>query len=224
LPAMTVAAISNKPTETVMLVRADSPIKTVADLKGRKIAVSNIRGYPSWLTFELSRHEGWGRDGMVLVPTGSQPASIAALKTGQVDAWAGDIGTSLQMQQDHEARILVNFGDVVPPFMNTAAYATNTLIAQHPELIRRFLKSWLETIAWARSHRAETIALLLPVLNLKPEIVGAIYDRLMPTESTDGRFDPVAMRTMPRAIVELGILDSEPDISKLYTEKFLPKP
>lgn len=223
LPAMTVAAISNKPNETDMLVRADSPIKTVADLKGKKVAVSNIRGYPSWLTIELSRHEGWGNDGMTLVATGAQPASIAALKTGQVDAWAGDIGTSLQMAQDKEARILVNFGDVVPPFMNTATYATNILIAQHPDVLRRFLKAWFENIAWAREHRAETVTLLLPVLNLKPDIVGQIYDRLMPTESLDGRFDPVAMKTMPRAIVELGILDQEPDVTKLYTEAFLPK-
>lgn len=223
LPAMTVAAISNKPYETDMLVRADSPIKTVADLKGKKVAVSNIRGYPSWLTIELSRHEGWGNDGMTLVATGAQPASIAALKTGQVDAWAGDIGTSLQMAQDKEARILVNFGDVVPPFMNTATYAANILIAQHPDVLRRFLKAWFENIAWAREHRAETVSLLLPVLNLKPDIVGQIYDRLMPTESLDGRFDPVAMKTMPRAIVELGILDQEPDVTKLYTEAFLPK-
>jgi ABC-type nitrate/sulfonate/bicarbonate transport system substrate-binding protein len=224
LPAITVAAVSNKPTETDMLVRADSPIKAIADLKGKKVAVSNIRGYPSWLTIELSRHEGWGQDGMTLIATGSQPASIAALKTGQVDAWAGDIGTSLQMEQDHDGRIVLNFGDIVPPFMNTATYATNTLIAQHPELVRSFLKAWLDNIAWARAHRQETIALLLPVLNLKPEIVGEIYDRLMPTESSDGRFDAAAMKSMPRAIVELGILDSEPDVTKLYTQAFLPKP
>ncbi|HLI19626.1 MAG TPA: ABC transporter substrate-binding protein, partial [Stellaceae bacterium] len=223
LPAMTVAAISNKPYETDMLVRADSAIKTVADLKGKKVAVSNIRGYPSWLTIALSRHEGWGPDGMTLVATGAQPASIAALKTGQVDAWAGDIGTSLQMEQSGEARIVVNFGDVVPPFMNTAMYATDILIKQHPDQVRRFIKGWLDTVAWARAHREETIALLLPVLNLKADIVGEIYDRLMPTESTDGRFDPVAMKTMPRAIVDLGILDTPPDVSKLYTEAFLPK-
>lgn len=223
LPAMTVAAISNKPFETDMLVNADGPVKTIADLKGKKVGVSNIRGYPAWLTIELSRHEGWGNDGMTIIATGAQPASIAALKTRQIDAWPGDIGTSLEMQAAGEGRILVNFGDVVPPFMNTAAYASNTLIAQHPELVRRFLKAWLDNVAWARTHRAETVALLVPVLNLKPDTIGQIYDKLMPTESTDGRFDPAAMKTMPRAIVELGILDSEPDVSKLYTEAFLPK-
>jgi ABC-type nitrate/sulfonate/bicarbonate transport system substrate-binding protein len=224
LPAMTVAALSNAPFESVMVVGWDAPIKSVADLKGKKVAVSNIRGYPSWLVIELSKHEGWGRDGMTLVATGSQPASMAALKTRQVDAWAGDIGTEIEMEEAHEARSLVNFGDVVPPFMNTAIYATNVLIAQHPDLVRRFLKSWFENIAWARSHKAETVALLQPVLNLKPETIGRIYDQLMLKQSANGHFDPAAMKTMPRAIVELGILDSEPDVSKLYTEAFLPKP
>jgi len=224
LPAMTVAALSNAPFESVMVVSWDGPIKQVADLKGKKVAVSNIRGYPSWLTIELSKHEGWGADGMTLVATGSQPASMAALKTHQVDAWAGDVGTAIEMAEAHEARAVVNFGDIVPPFMNTAIYATNVLIQQHPDLVRRFLKAWFENIAWARGHKAETVKLLVPVLNLKPETVGAIYDQLMLKQSTDGHFNPAAMKTMPRAIVELGILDKEPDATKLYTEAFLPKP
>jgi ABC-type nitrate/sulfonate/bicarbonate transport system substrate-binding protein len=149
---------------------------------------------------------------------------MAALKTHQVDAWAGDVGTAIEMAEQHEARSLVNFGDVVPPFMNTAIYATNVLIQQNPDLVRRFLKGWFENVAWARGHKAETVKLLGPVLNLKPETIGAIYDQLMLKQSTDGHFDPAAMKTMPRAIVELGILDQEPDVMKLYTEAFLPKP
>ena len=171
----------------------------------------------------VARRQGWGDDGMTLIATGAQPASMAALKTGQVDAWPGDLGAAIEMTESHEARVLLNFGDVVPPFVNTALYASNTLIAQHPDVLRRFLKAWYENIAWANAHKKETVAILVPILNLKPDTVGRIYDRLMPTESTDGRFNPEAMKTMPSAIVQLGILDSEPDLSAAYTEAFLPK-
>jgi NitT/TauT family transport system substrate-binding protein len=224
LPAKAIGEISHKPYETEMLVKADSPIKSAADLKGKKVAVSNMRGYPSWLVIQLSRHEGWGDDGMHLIATGAQPASLAALKTGQVDAWPGDLGAAIEMTERHEGRVLLNFGDVVPPFVNTALYASNTLIAQHPDLVRRYLKAWYENIAWANTHKKETVDLLVPILNLKPDTVGRIYDKLMPTLSTDGRFDPAAMKTMPSAIVQLGILDNEPDLSTAYTEAFLPKP
>lgn len=223
LPAKAVGEISHKPYETELLVKADGPIKTVADLKGKKVGVSNIRGYPSWLTIQLSRHQGWGDDGMTLIATGSQPASMAALKTGQVDAWPGDLGAAIEMTESREGRTLLNFGDVVPPFVNTALYASNTLIAQHPDVLRRFLKAWYENIAWAAAHKKETVTILVPILNLKPDTVARIYDRLMSTESTDGRFNPEAMKTMPSAIVQLGILDSEPDLSAAYTEAYLPK-
>jgi sulfonate transport system substrate-binding protein len=224
LPAMTVAAITNAPFESVMLVRPDSPIKTAADLKGKNIAVSNIRGYPSWQAIEFSKHEGWGPDGVHLIASGSQPASMALLKTGQVDGWVGDVGTSFEMEQAHEGRIIFNFSQYLPPFMNTAMYARNSIIAERPETVRRFIKAWLDNIAWARTHRKETVAYLQPALGLKIETIDKVYGELMMGESTDGRFQPKAMETMKRAVVDLGILDSEPpDITKLYTEEFLPK-
>jgi NitT/TauT family transport system substrate-binding protein len=223
LPAMTVAAITNIPAESVMLVGPDSAIKTVADLKGKKVAVSNIRGYPAWLTIELSKHEGWGPDGMVIVASGSQPASMALLKTKQVDAWVGDIGTSIELEEAHEGHILLSLGAVVPPYMNNAAYATNALIKSRPDLVRGFLKAWFETVAWAKANRQQTVAIMTPVLNLKPSTIDQVYVQLMPNQSTDGRFDPIVMATMRHAVVDLGILDREPDMSKLYTEEFLPK-
>ncbi len=222
-PVMTVAAITNAPRESVMLVGQNSTIKTVADLKGKKVAVSNIRGYPAWLALKLSEHEGWGPKGMEIVATGSQPASMAVLRTGQVDAWVGDLGSSIDLQEAHEGRILLNMGDYVPPFMNTAMYATNLLIKDHPDLVRRFVKAWFENVAWASTHRKETIDILVPLLHSKPGTLDQVYRQLMPTQSTDGQFDPKAMATMRKAVVELGILPEEPDMSKLYTTAFLPK-
>lgn len=223
LPVTTVAAISNAPRETVMLVAYNSPIKTIAELKGKTVAVSNLKGYPAWLTVEFSKNEGWGPHGVKLVATGSQQTSMALLRTGQVDAWAGDIGTGFELEDAHRARAVANLGEHVPPFMNLALYATDKLVESRPDLVRRFVKAWFDNIAWARNHREKTIALLAPALNLKPSVIGRVYDKLMPVQSRDGKFDPKAMATVRRAVVELGILDKEQDLSKFRTEKFLPK-
>jgi ABC-type nitrate/sulfonate/bicarbonate transport system substrate-binding protein len=222
-PVMTVAAITNAPRESVMLVGQNSGIKTVAELKGKKVAVSNIRGYPAWLALKLSEHEGWGPHGMNIVATGAQSASMAVLKTGEVDAWIGDIGSSIDLQEAHQGHILLNMGDYVPPFMNNALYATDSLIKNHPDLVRRFIKAWFENVAWAKTHRKETVDTLVTILHSKPSTLDQVYTQLMPTVSTDGKFDPKAMATMRKAVVELGILPEEPDISKLYTTAFLPQ-
>ena len=44
----------------------------------------------------------------------------------------------------------------------------------------------------------------------------------MPMFSDDGRFDPKALAVLRHSFVELGLLPTEPDMSKLYTENFLP--
>jgi hypothetical protein len=41
--------------------------------------------------------------------------------------------------------------------------------------------------------------------------------------SDDGRFSPKALAVLARSFVEMKTLPSEPDMSKLYTEQFLPK-
>jgi hypothetical protein len=41
--------------------------------------------------------------------------------------------------------------------------------------------------------------------------------------SDDGRFNPKALATLSRSYVDLKFLPAEPDMSKLYTEEFLPK-
>ena len=55
------------------------------------------------------------------------------------------------------------------------------------------------------------------------ELASGIYDELMPMFSSDGRFNSKALVILSKSFVDLKILPSEPDMSKLYTEALLPK-
>jgi hypothetical protein len=44
----------------------------------------------------------------------------------------------------------------------------------------------------------------------------------MPMYSDDGRFRASALAVLAKSFVELNTLPTEPDMSKLYTEAFLP--
>jgi hypothetical protein len=44
----------------------------------------------------------------------------------------------------------------------------------------------------------------------------------MPSLSDTGKFDPKGLAVLARSFVETKQLPAEPDMSKLYTEKFLP--
>jgi hypothetical protein len=95
--------------------------------------------------------------------------------------------------------------------------------AKNPEAVRGFLKGWFETIADERAHRDETIAYALTAMKRSLAVETKEYDLVMPMFSSDGKFPVSGLKVLARSFVDLGQLDSEPPLTKYYTEKFLPK-
>src|SRR5262245_17637769 len=222
-PELAVAVITERPNSVTLTVRNDDSIKTIADLKDRPVGISTTGGLSYWLVRELSRRQGWGPDGIKSIAVGAMSAQVAALKTKQIDAGVIDLATGFQLEEMGEGRILVKFGDIVDAFVNQASYASTDILRRAPDKVRRFLAGWFDTIAWVRAHRDETIAIGMRALNISASVAAKSYDGVLPGYSPDGRFHSEAIRTLARSMVETGILPTEPDMSKLYTEDYLPK-
>ena len=172
---------------------------------------------------EVSRQHGWGFDGFTQVPIGENSARIAALKSGAVDACVVDIGSALNFVARGDGRILMRFGDVVQHFIMHVIFATDAAIAQKPATLTAFLQGWFETIAFMRANKAKSVAIAMTVMGTDATTTSGIYDELMPMFTNDGHFDPAALKVLSRSFVEMKTLPAEPDMSKLYTEAFLPK-
>jgi NitT/TauT family transport system substrate-binding protein len=221
-PVKAVAAMAGAPRLLALLVRPDSSLKAVADLKGRKIAVTTVNSLTAWLVSELSRQQGWGPNGIEVTPLGATPGQFAALKTHQIDGLVSDIATLLQAEANGSGKILFRFGDLVQDFHIHVIFATNKLIAQRPDAVRAFLEAWFETIAFMRADKARTVDIAKDIISVDPAITARTYDELMPMFSTDGKFNPKALAVLSRSYVDLKILPAEPDMRKFYTEEFLP--
>jgi NitT/TauT family transport system substrate-binding protein len=219
-PIKAVAAMAGPPLLLAIVVRPDGP-KSVTDLKGKKISVSTAGSLTYWLVSETSRRQGWGPKGIEIEPMGAMPGQIAAMKRGDIDGAIMDIGNAFALEKRGEGRILLRFNDL-KDFHIHVIFATNKLIADHPELVRRFLKGWFETIAFMRANKSETVAIAREVTNKDDDITSRSYDELMPMFSDDGRFNPAALATLAKSFVELQLLPTQPDPAKLYTEEFLP--
>ncbi len=215
-----VAAMAGPPLLLAIVVRPDGA-KSVAELKAKKISVSTAGSLTYWLVSETSRRQGWGPQGIDIQPMGAMSGQIAALKRGDIDGIVMDLSTAFDLENRGEGRILVRFGDL-QDFIVHVIYATDALIASRPDAIRGFLKGWFETIAFMRKNKAETVAIAKDAIGKDAAIVGRTYDEVMPMFSDDGRFKPSALKVLAKSFVELNTLPAEPDMSKLYTEAFLP--
>jgi NitT/TauT family transport system substrate-binding protein len=221
-PVKAIAAMAGPPLLFAVVVRADGSVKTVDDLKGRKVAISTVGSATNWLMNEVSRQHGWGYDGFVQVPIGENGARIAALKSGAVDACVVEIGSALNFADRGDGRILMRFGDVVKDFIMHVIFATDKAITQKPNALKAFLQGWFETIAFMRQNKAKSVAIAMQTTGTDEKTTSGIYDELMPMFSDNGRFDQKALAVLSQSFVEMKTLPDQPDMGKLYTEAFLP--
>ena len=206
-----------------LVVRNDGSVNSVEDLKGRTIGISTVGSITSWIADEVARQKGWGHDGITQVPIGDDGARVAAVKAESLDAAIVNLAVALNYADHGDGRIILRFGDLVKHFHAHVIFATDKVITEQPDQVRRFLKGWFETIAFMRSHKDETVKIAMPVLDTDARLTAEIYDELMPMFSDDGRFDPEALGVLRRSFVETNTLPQEPDMSKLVNEAFLPK-
>jgi ABC-type nitrate/sulfonate/bicarbonate transport system substrate-binding protein len=222
-PVKGIAGMAGPPLLFALVVRNDGSVKSIGELKGAKVGISTVGSVTSWIISEVARQKGWGTDGMTQVPIGEDAARVAALKAKALDAAIVNLGVALNYADRGEGRIVLRFGDLVKDFHIHVIFATDKAIADKPDALRRFMKGWLESIAFMRAHKDEAVKVAMQVMGTDAKNTSAIYDELMPMFSDDGRFNPKALAVLRRSFVEMKTLPQEPDMAALINEAFLPK-
>jgi len=202
----------------------DSPIKKLEDLKGKVIGVSNSGSFSDWSAHQLARKFGWGENGVKTVAIGGGPApASAALRAHLVDAVIANTAQFLAFEEVQQGRLLAPVSSYEGNVGSGAIFASTRLIASNPDAIRAFLAGWLETVAYMRAHKAETVKITGAVTHFSESVMSREYDLTIGMHTKDCRFDPEALATLRRSFVEMKLVETDPDMSKLYTEAYLPK-
>ena len=174
-----VAASVSSPTGVAILVPAGSPIKSVADLKGRNVIVSSARGSVAhYLLFGALREAGLKPDD---VTTGFLLPSDAAVafSSGKIEAWA-TFGTYQASAEIHGARVLrdgvgINSGIGVIA-ASDAALADPGKRAALADVLRRLALS----NTWANAHPKEYAEVFQRLTGLPADVVKLVVDRDRP--------------------------------------------
>jgi NitT/TauT family transport system substrate-binding protein len=222
-PELAIAALAGPPLLLGIIVPYESPMRSADDLKGKKIGVASLSSLTGWLAFELARSKGWGPNSVTPVALGGDfQANVAAMKTGQVDAVIEASALAFQLEQSKQARLLLPASDYVKDFHIHMIFASNALMKDRPDAVKNFLKAWFETVSFMRQNKDETVRIARRVTGFDQPVEEREYDLVMPMFSVDGKFEAKALATLRRSFVELKLLDQEPDMSTLYTERYLP--
>jgi len=221
-PERAIASVTSSPSFLGITVGADTGIRNLDGLKGKKLGVTSPGSLTFWLVQELDRSRGWGDAGATpIVIGGSFAIDAAAIKTKQVDGVLANTGIGYALEEQGIGKLVAPASAYVGEFELFTIFASAQLMDKNADGIRRFLRAWFRSVAAMKQHRDETIAMASKVTGLSPAVEAREYDLLMPQFSSDGRFKPQALERLRGILADLKVVDEPVDFKKLLTERFL---
>ncbi|MHA7685613.1 aliphatic sulfonate ABC transporter substrate-binding protein [Cupriavidus sp. YAF13] len=171
----------SRPEWTALLVPKDSPIRTVADLTGKKVAAT--KGTDPYLFLLRSLHDAGLRKSDVEIVSLQHADGRAALEQGRVDAWAGLDPLMAASELESGSRLLYR----------NVAYNTYGLLnvneafaEKYPRAVERVLAAYEKARAWIAANPAETAKIVseeskLPLAVIKVQLLRNDFTQPVPS-------------------------------------------
>ncbi|WP_213954464.1 aliphatic sulfonate ABC transporter substrate-binding protein [Variovorax sp. dw_954] len=199
-----VAQEAPSPSAQAILVRADSPIRKVADLKGRKVGFAKAAGSHYLLIAALAKAGLSFKD---IEPAYLTPADgRAAFETGAIDAWVVWDPFLAAAQRQTQARVLAD-GTGIASYQRY--YLARTRYAQaRPDVLRAVYAELEKAGRWIKQNPAEAAAVLAPVWGLDAATI----------EQANAR-----RSYQVRPVVHAGLAEQQRIADAFLAEKLLPR-
>jgi putative hydroxymethylpyrimidine transport system substrate-binding protein len=217
LPLVRFGTLVETPLNTVMVL-ADGPIKTLADLKGKKIGYS-VEGFEDSVLVTMLETVGLGIKDVTLINVNF--ALTAPLMAGQVDAIVGGYRNFEATELDlagKKARTFFPEENGVPPY-DELIYVTHKDRANDP-LLRRFLDATEKATLWLTNHPDEAWGIfkasdpkLDDALNKR-----AFYDTLPRFAHRPAAIDPARSTRFAEFMKAHGLLETVPPVDSYLVQ------
>ena len=159
-----IASIVNRGVQRVM---ARSDIKKPEDLRGRRVGVTRLGAASHLVLLMMLRAWGMTAADVQTMQIGSSPAMMAALEKGGIDA-AVLTEPTFFFAEDQGYRVLADLADMDIYYLHSMIDTTRGYIRTHRDVALRFLRGYIEGIAFFKNNRNESIEVLAKKLRTAP--------------------------------------------------------
>ncbi|MBR0829110.1 aliphatic sulfonate ABC transporter substrate-binding protein [Bradyrhizobium manausense] len=168
-----VAAVKSEGDNQAIIVPKDSPIKTLADLKGKRVAFAKGSSAHNLLVGALEKAGVAWSD---ITPAPLAPAdATAAFVKGSVDAWSIWDPYLALAELKEQARVIAFDKDVHKP--NAFYIAGSDFVEKYPALVAKLNATFAAEGVWADSHHVEVAKAQSEATGVDIEAVRRFVDR-----------------------------------------------
>jgi len=210
--------IYSRPEWATLVVGKDSPIKTVADLKGKKVAAT--KGTDPYLFLLRSLHtQGLKRTDIEHVHLQHGDGRVA-LEQNRVDAWAGlDPHTAASELEAGSRLIYRNVAFNTYGFLNT----TDSFAAKYPETVQRVIGTYERARKWILANPEEAAKILSEEAKISLPVAKLALSRNDFSNSVPGKEHIDALKAAAPILIEEDLVKKGTDVNKVIDELVEPR-
>jgi sulfonate transport system substrate-binding protein len=201
-----------------VLVAGNSPIKTVADLRGKRIAV--VRGSPGHLlVIEALEQAGVPLKDVTIINLSAGDAK-AALTSGSIDAWAiWDPFLAIGEQQDHD-RVIITSAQVAREV--ECGVASDRAIATKRAQLLDFIGRVQRAYAWSEAHPEAAAQSYAKETGVPLDIARIVRGRQRVAVLTSVTDEAIAAHQHAADVyARVGLIPKPIDIAQVYDRSFV---
>ncbi|HEX5604884.1 MAG TPA: ABC transporter substrate-binding protein, partial [Candidatus Binatia bacterium] len=141
--------------------------KTLADLKGQKIAGASLASITTTIFKDVMQRRGIPPTAYTLLFVGGSPERFQAVASGQVAASLAEAPPFNFKSIEAGRKVLLNYSDEIKNLQYTAFFAASKSLTQNRQLFTRFIRAIGQGMRWVNDPANEKAAIELMVQRLK---------------------------------------------------------
>jgi NitT/TauT family transport system substrate-binding protein len=218
-----VSMTSRSLADLVVIVMPNSPLKTAADMKGKKFGISNPKSLGEMMGVLVMEKAGLKQGDVQMTPFGSLGGALTALENGVVEVTAIPVILFRTRGGESKYRVLVGPKDL-PLIPSQLGMATGKAIKENGQKLRAIQLARREGTKFIYEHTDEAIKILSKTYAPLPEKdVGVMIKELVGAKFwTEGRIEMPLLETTVRAMKGVGMLEKDVDLKSMVDSSFLP--
>jgi NitT/TauT family transport system substrate-binding protein len=209
--------------DLVVIVMPKSPLKTAADLKGKKFGISNPKSLGEMMGVLVMEKAGLKQGDVQMTPLGSLGGALTALENGVVDVTSIPLILFRTRGGESKYRVLVGPKEL-PLVPSQLGMATGKAMKENGQKLRAIQTARREGTKFIYEHTDEAISILSKTYApLPPKDVGVMVKELVEAKFwSEGRIEMPLLETTVRAMKGVGMLTHDVDLKKMVDSSFLP--
>ena len=159
-------------------------LRTVAELRGKKIGVSTFGGTSDLSARLLLKQHGIDEKNTTLLQFGSEGTRVGALKAGAADAIIVPVPAVAILKQEGYNE-LAFVGDAVE-FASNGYTTTEKRIKENTQEVKKVVRSIYRGLRFAKDNPEETIKVIEKEWKIKADVARGSYDAIIKALNEDG--------------------------------------